>query len=108
MSSDIKTEDGITFRLQDYSDIGLTAKNCFYHFKNLGGKHGVWDYVDCYHLVEAIVSAPSHNEAIKLMLNELLSSAEEGYTYDVELIGIDGMSDVGNRLIMHFTKPPLD
>lgn len=98
------TRFGTNFHLYDYTNITLNGYGSYlYHFKNNGRNN----FIDDYHLMEAIVAAPSYDDAIKLVVDEYLGKSEQGYQFDVNLIALDLMSDEGTRVITHVDKNPL-
>ena len=102
-------EFGTEFQLYDATDICFHGYSSYlYHFVNKGGQHGLMDYVDCHHLTEAMVAAPSYNEAMKFLTEEELGSAYKGYIFEVNLVGLDLMPDEGKRILFRATKRPID
>ena len=99
---------GMGFHLYDHTDITIPGyPRYLYHFVNKGGQHGVDNYVDCHHTTQAMVSAPSYELAIDLLNSEELGGSHEGYTFEVNLVGLDLMSEEGDRILFHETKRPI-
>ena len=99
---------GTYFRLYDHTDVVIPDQASYlYHFENKGGSGLLRNYVDCHHLTEAIVAAPSYNEAVSFLTAEELGVHAAEYTFDVNLIAVDLMTEEGIRFITKSHKRPL-
>lgn len=99
---------GTKFQCYDHTNLVVDCDRYIYHMVNKGGSGILRNYVDCHHLTEAVVAAPSYEAAIELLTNENLGAHASSYIFEVNLIGADMMSDEGDRFIMVATKPPLE
>lgn len=99
---------GTKFKCYDDTILVVDSERYMYHIVNLGGSGMLRGYVDCYHVTEAVVAAPSYQAAIDLLTNENLGAHASDYTFEVNLIGADMKSDESDRFIMLATKPSLE
>lgn len=98
---------GTKFQCIDNTDIIVDSERYVYHIVNRGGSGSLSNYVDCYHLTEAVVAASSFKAAIDLLTNENLGVHASSYIFEVHLLGTDMVSGECDRLIMVATKPPI-
>ena len=108
MLSEMQNVYGTKFQCYDDTNLVVDSERYIYHLINKGGSGLQRYYVDCHHLTEAVVAAPSYEMAIELLTNENLGAHASNYTFEVHLIGADMKSDDGDRFIMVATKPPLE
>lgn len=98
---------GTKFQCHNDTDIIADGSLYIYHIINRGGSGLLRDYVDCYHLTEAVASAAGFEEVIELLTNENLGVHASNYNFEVHLLGMDMLSDNNERLIMVATKSPI-
>lgn len=110
MIAESKNEHGGVFQLFDDTEFVFTEGHAqsVYHFINRGTSGILRDYVDCHHLMNAVVMAPSYNDAIKLVTDEHLGNYAKDYVFEVHYIGADMMPSQGPRILTFATKPPLE
>jgi hypothetical protein len=97
-----------TFTNIDEAEVVIDGQAKYlYHFFNRGEAfmiHSmgikVTDYVDCHHVMEAIISAESFDEAQNILIKAEISHAQQRYHFDVYLTGVDLVPSRENPIIM--------
>lgn len=85
-----------------------SPQSYLYRFVNRGQDGLLRDYVDDYHVEEALVAATTFTEASEYLTNESLGKSYDKSVFEVHLIGVDLCSDQGVRIIYQKNKRPME